>query len=202
MSNTCPVPDCARPVRKAGICDTHYARFRRNGLLPSPAPTACITCGASIHPTTLKARKFCSEQCLRDHHNPIRIAADSARRAISRSGGACDRCGAIFNRTKSNARFCSKTCNMAFHTSAHRSRVRGVDAERFRHVDVFERDGWVCQLCGSPVDPALRGQTSLAPSLDHIIPISRGGAHTMANTQLAHFGCNARKRDRVQMVSS
>lgn len=58
---------------------------------------------------------------------------------------------------------------------------------------VFERDGWICQLCGEPVDPDLRAPDPESASLDHRIPIARGGDHTYDNIQLAHFGCNARK---------
>jgi 5-methylcytosine-specific restriction endonuclease McrA len=33
----------------------------------------------------------------------------------------------------------------------------------------------------------------MGPTLDHIVPVSRGGAHTAANVQLAHSACNRRK---------
>lgn len=35
------------------------------------------------------------------------------------------------------------------------------------------------------------------PSIDHIIPISKGGAHTWENVQVAHFECNPNKRDYI-----
>lgn len=58
---------------------------------------------------------------------------------------------------------------------------------------IWERDGGVCQLCGEPIaDPKQR-------SIDHIIPISRGGTHEPANVQLAHRVCNSRKGNRLQM---
>jgi 5-methylcytosine-specific restriction endonuclease McrA len=31
-------------------------------------------------------------------------------------------------------------------------------------------------------------------SLDHVIPLSLGGDHSMANTQAAHLDCNTRKQ--------
>jgi 5-methylcytosine-specific restriction endonuclease McrA len=37
----------------------------------------------------------------------------------------------------------------------------------------------------------------LAPTLDHIVPLARGGHHTRDNTQCAHFSCNTRKGARV-----
>ena len=62
---------------------------------------------------------------------------------------------------------------------------------------VFERDDWVCQLCGEPVDPSVAGPDPLAASLDHIVPVSFGGDHSIENAQLAHLGCNAAKGNRV-----
>jgi 5-methylcytosine-specific restriction endonuclease McrA len=73
---------------------------------------------------------------------------------------------------------------------ARRARILGVTAERVDRLAVFERDGWVCRLCQKPV---LRCEASL----DHIVPISRGGEHSYANVQLAHLECNRRKGAQV-----
>lgn len=65
---------------------------------------------------------------------------------------------------------------------------------------LLKRDGGICQICGRPVDckDVANGHArSLYPTLDHIIPLSKGGTHTWDNVQLAHMGCNAGKRDRV-----
>ncbi len=70
------------------------------------------------------------------------------------------------------------------------------DAETFDHVEIFDRDGWVCQLCGLEVNKHLPGADRLGPSLDHIIPLTLGGAHTRSNVQLAHRRCNAAKGNR------
>src|SRR5208282_2540 len=50
---------------------------------------------------------------------------------------------------------------------------------------VFARDGWRCQHCHIETPQILRGNTSApnAPTLDHVLPIARGGAHSYFNTQ-------------------
>jgi len=58
---------------------------------------------------------------------------------------------------------------------------------------VFERDGWGCQLCGEPVDPLLVYPDPMSKSLDHVVPLARGGGHSPENSQLAHLVCNLRK---------
>lgn len=62
---------------------------------------------------------------------------------------------------------------------------------------IFERDRWVCQLCEEAVNPSLPGNDRLGPTLDHIIPLARGGSHTRENVQLAHWICNIRKGAKV-----
>lgn len=59
---------------------------------------------------------------------------------------------------------------------------------------IYERDGWVCQLCLDPVDRA--DLTGLwAASLDHIIPFSQGGTDEPENLRLAHRWCNSVRGD-------
>lgn len=51
---------------------------------------------------------------------------------------------------------------------------------------VLERHDGVCGICGGDVDP-------FAFHVDHIVPLSKGGEHSYANTQAAHPVCNMRK---------
>lgn len=69
-------------------------------------------------------------------------------------------------------------------------------AEVFAPVDVHTRDNWTCRLCWLPIDPEVAWPDPMSPSVDHIVPLSRGGAHALSNVQSAHLGCNSRKCDR------
>jgi len=52
----------------------------------------------------------------------------------------------------------------------------------------------VCGICGKPVDFSYKNPHPLAPTVDHIIPVSRGGHPTdISNLQLAHRCCNRAK---------
>jgi 5-methylcytosine-specific restriction endonuclease McrA len=55
---------------------------------------------------------------------------------------------------------------------------------------VYVRDGGICQLCGEPVSPGRM-------TMDHKTPLTRGGAHSLENLQLAHRSCNSRKGTRT-----
>jgi hypothetical protein len=113
--------------------------------------------------------------------------------------GRCVECGESFVmrgvRSTFGYRHCSPRCGKRSERRAYRerrrARVRG--GERVYRLAVFERDGWKCQLCGKQV---ARGEVvphPLAPTLDHILPVSVGGSHVLANVQTAHFICNSRK---------
>jgi HNH endonuclease len=60
---------------------------------------------------------------------------------------------------------------------------------------VFERDKYRCQICGRKTTG--KAPNPRSPSLDHIIPMSCGGAHSMDNLQCACLTCNARKGARA-----
>ena len=56
----------------------------------------------------------------------------------------------------------------------------------------------VCAICGKPVDFTLKYPHPLSPTVDHIIPVSKGGHPTdMSNLQLAHRCCNRAKSDKL-----
>jgi len=70
---------------------------------------------------------------------------------------------------------------------------RGAASESIDVEDVFQRDGWICQICLRPVSQEAKWPDVMCASLDHRIPLARGGSHTYTNVQLAHFVCNSRK---------
>lgn len=56
----------------------------------------------------------------------------------------------------------------------------------------------VCGICGKPVDFSVRYPHPLAPCIDHIIPIAKGGHPSdLDNLQLAHWTCNRQKSDKL-----
>lgn len=57
----------------------------------------------------------------------------------------------------------------------------------------------VCALCGKPVDFSLKYPNPWSATIDHIIPIDKGGHPSdLENMQLAHFRCNRLKSDKIQ----
>lgn len=55
---------------------------------------------------------------------------------------------------------------------------------------LLKRDGNRCQIPRCQYKNRQMGVGPRKPSLDHIIPLSKGGENALTNIQLAHFRCN------------
>ena len=87
---------------------------------------------------------------------------------------------------------------IAISRKARKAKQRGVTVERVDPIKVFERDGWICHLCRKVTLKEHRGTMHpRAPELDHIIPISKGGEHSYANTACSCRRCNSEKSDKI-----
>lgn len=111
----------------------------------------------------------------------------------------CSICGRTFSPLNGRSRFCSEKCKKkndnekynGFHI--RRAKKYGVPYEHgITLPEVIERFGGVCQICGKATD---RGVFAMMPTIDHIVPMKRGGGHTWDNVQLACMKCNSMKGD-------
>ena len=78
----------------------------------------------------------------------------------------------------------------------HARRARLADAatgEPVLFTEIAERDGWLCHICGSPVEPGLGHPDPMSASLDHVVPLALGGPHSPENVALSHLACNLSK---------
>lgn len=214
---TCAIDGCDTGGRlRRGWCNKHYSRYIDHGdplALATEVPE-CQARGCSEKPRS-SAAKYCSPDCrIRENHAR---EDDRGTRNRGHGVGACDACGAEFEHEVRGGdrgpRFCSQEC---YHSSrelsederharyrARRSRYRafrrGVisSGDTFDPLDIYDRDGWQCGICRQQVDDTLSYPDPRSASLDHILPISKGGKHTPSNTQCSHLECNLVKRDSV-----
>ena len=109
----------------------------------------------------------------------------------------CPRCVKPFTPSVPQQIYCTRACSWRQQRSRRRARLREAFVEDVSLVDIYDRDGGVCQLCHEPVDRRCKYPHPRTPVLDHIVPLSRGGLHEAKNLQLAHHGCNDRKQTRA-----
>ena len=126
----------------------------------------CIHCGVNLdRPNAV--RKYCSDQCL--------IEARRIRKRANRKNWADYEL-----RNQNN-------------THKRRAISYGVLYERVDRYEIFERDNWVCGICGNRVEQQFEHPHPMSASLDHVVPMSKGGHHSPDNTQCSHLDCNLRK---------
>lgn len=121
---------------------------------------------------------------------------------------ACPVCGML----TANQKYCSTIC--LHKANNHRKEIRRraklsnavVDSDIEIH-ELFRRDKGVCHICGGVCDwndkekrPTGIVCGDLYPSVDHVIPLAKGGLHEWSNVRLAHRICNSLKRDYIPSV--
>ena len=136
---------------------------------------------------------FCSRPCKERHRRQALQASINAAKPPRR----CLHCnGPIAKERRADARFCSERCNSAAHALIRKLAARG-GTERRRHyirAAIGTRDKWVCGICLGKVDYRLRYPDPGVASLDHVVPLSRGGTHDWSNLRITHLSCNVRRR--------
>ena len=71
-----------------------------------------------------------------------------------------------------------------------KARIRGASTiEKFKASEIYKRDNWICGICQHPI---VIGDESI----DHVIPVSKGGQHTRKNVRAAHYVCNRNRGNR------
>jgi 5-methylcytosine-specific restriction endonuclease McrA len=68
------------------------------------------------------------------------------------------------------------------------ARLKGApNIEKIDRAYVFAREGGRCHICGKKIQNDI--------TLDHLVPLSKGGDHTHANLRIAHRACNSSRGD-------
>lgn len=159
----CTQPFAARNVNQ--IFCSHICAASARPYVSKRKPRDCAECGSAVPATVHPHVRYCSEACRRVR----KVVADRAQRRRERQAGKRE--------------------------SSHRARAKrfGVQYEPINKRTVYARDGWRCGLCRRKVDPKLTWPHPMSASLDHVLPMSRGGDHLYSNVQLAHLRCNVDK---------
>lgn len=153
----------------------------------------CRFCGTELG---RRSKGFCSVECMQQHEEPMpcRKCGKPATAKAGRKFVTCDDCK---RQADSQAR---KRAKQRYGRN-HRQRARryGVKYVAFPVRSIYERDGYKCQLCGGQVlsKAAYRKRDGKihprSPTIDHIVPMSKGGNHEPVNCQTACFSCNTKK---------
>jgi hypothetical protein len=82
------------------------------------------------------------------------------------------------------------TCNLP--ASSHITR-RSVRTPK-NVIALRKRDGWMCQICREAfADPSPEHPDPMSVTVDHLLPVWKGGTDALPNLRLAHRICNMRR---------
>lgn len=112
-------------------------------------------------------------------------------------------CGCVIDARRKRCQDCARKLANKNHENRRRVKLRKAwkDSD-ISLVALYRRDAGRCWLCGGECDWSDREETRAAivcgdkyPSIDHVVPLSKGGEHSWENVRLAHRICNSIKSD-------
>ena len=81
--------------------------------------------------------------------------------------------------------------------------IRGAKHEKYSESQVLELYGECCHICNLPIDMTASRKSGIGHNwenglnIDHLIPISVGGADCLENVRPSHVICNIRKGNKL-----
>ena len=186
----------------------------------------CEACGSETERSAITIRHktaiscaLCAKKAREKRTEEEKAARKAARKSAKREKEArrfwsqnftqisfkhCKECGAVY---LGGGCFCSDKCRKKHTNRKHDNRLsRAEVVDRSITLEkLFKRDGGICWICGEPCDYGDGRKDKSGnfivgpsyPSIDHVYPLSHGGAHTWQNVRLAHHRCNTLKSDKV-----
>lgn len=115
----------------------------------------------------------------------------------------CPSCGRRFRDANPSKLYCSSRCRNASRASGYSDRAKrfGVECDPSITLDAaLLRFGSTCYLCGKVCTKEDKSWGSFGrdyPTIDHVIPMSKGGSHTWDNVRIACGECNSIKGAKV-----
>lgn len=130
-----------------------------------------------------------------------RIAKD-AEKAKKLRTAECAVCGETFTTYNLKQKTCCVACSKKLQYARKDKRI---PKEQIVDKDItlealYRRDSGFCYICGCKCDWDDKDGLKVFgkyPTIEHLIPVSRGGLHSWDNVRLACFDCNVKKSDEM-----
>lgn len=176
------------------MCPSNWVRVIEEDLIRRNT-TECSICG-KIFIADVKGKKYCSSKCkdiYKQHYKP--------------SFYLCKECGESVITEYGDKRriYCSEECMNRYLNRLYKSKrkqiIREAYVEPVNLIQVYRRDCGLCQICGLPVPFDNNSLNDWGATVDHVIPLTKNGLHSMNNSQLAHRICNSLKSNTVDTFS-
>lgn len=168
------------------------AKARKNKI---KVTRSCLICSESFL-TAFDHQRFCSRRC-RESNYYLKAYGSSEKPKTYTS--TCAWCAESivkdtpFYHPTHYHRDCAKKAERARYRLKTIKRQGASTGIRISVDELAERDGFICYLCNGQVDMTVPRLSPNGATVDHIVPISRGGLDTLENIKLTHWKCNRAK---------
>lgn len=139
-----------------------------------------------------------------------KMAAYSDKADEQMSFNQCVICNNLFFSVNNRIKTCSERCHKTYANwqgkdkRLKKIKDRLVDKD-ISLINLYKRDKGICWICKGECDYKDYETTEDGyfivhdnyPSIDHVIPLAKGGEHSWDNVKLAHHRCNTLKSDKV-----
>jgi 5-methylcytosine-specific restriction endonuclease McrA len=177
----------------------------------------CLNCGTSFIPDILHPyQKFHNSVCQRQFNHRLetlkRTDEDNEKRKINYQikkyipsrkikpiTRICLYCGKEFTTKRSYQKY-HPDCNRKLQTQTRNAIRHNINHVPYEKEFIFRRDKYICYLCGETVNMDAHFGAPDSPTIDHIIPISKGGDDNQNNVRTAHYSCNSQKSNKDILV--
>jgi len=178
---------------------------RQKSKLKPKAQYSCQNCGTNFE--SVKQRKYCSKPCYLNGSKVEQLSKKYIERRtnVDSNGYITKPCG-----------WCNEPRTYEYQQGGHnafhpdctieaqraRYRIKTVKRQglinkpsRLAADEVVRTYGNTCAVCSEPIDLTLQRTSKMGLTVDHWIPLSKGGSDDMSNLRPAHWICNRRKSD-------
>lgn len=131
-----------------------------------------------------------------------RRAKREAEKAERLRTAECIVCGQAFTTYNPKQKTCCTACSKKLQYARKDKRI---PKEQIVDKDItlealYRRDSGFCYICGRKCDWNDKDGLKVFgryPTIEHLVPVSRGGLHSWGNVRLACFDCNVKKSDEI-----
>ena len=168
-------------------------------------PHICMNCGIEFMGTGTNG--YCSDGCRKEMACSKAYNYAKTMHDLNVKPRKCKECGMVFTPEygAKHRLYCNSGCREKYMRKKHgplykenrKRQMQEAFIERVSFKSVYFRDKGICQICGQPVPYDKTPENPMGATIDHIVPLSKGGRHMRSNCQLAHRLCNSIKGNKV-----
>jgi len=173
----------------------HYKKINpKQEYIPRPKHVkSCVNCNKEYDTHFITTSKYCSNECSYEYKVKQKQIHNIK----------CKECSRWFPSTNSRKIFCSIHCGNKF-GNRKKETIRRKQLRKNGKINwdisiarLTKRDKGICYLCSEQVDSKTHPNHDDYPSIEHVVPVVKGGTHTWDNVKLAHRKCNYIKSDNL-----